>query len=155
MNNLDSDTLSYFAGFMDGEGTFYIGKPPKYPIRVSCSNTYKPVLEEMQKYFGGTLRSDKKMKSHHQQCYTWVVASQEAVSFILAILPFLREKRGVALACVFMQQTKTIRGRKPTEEESKVRENIYERYREIRAEKIAGLVGSILPTYVCVYSNSF
>lgn len=34
--------LAYAAGFLDGEGNFYIGR--YWRIRVSCSNTYRPII---------------------------------------------------------------------------------------------------------------
>lgn len=82
--------LAYFAGFVDGEGCFGYYTTP----RVAVTNTYLPVLKELQAAFGGTwsLRGNRS-PDVHRTCYAWVITGGHALNAVALLLPYLREKR--------------------------------------------------------------
>lgn len=87
---LTDTEAAYFAGFIDGEGSFghYTASP-----RVAVSNTHLPVMKELQRIFGGTwsLRDDK--TDRHRTCYSWVAYGDNARNLCRALLLHLREKQ--------------------------------------------------------------
>lgn len=143
---LDEEKLGYLAGFMDGEGCFYISPAPQYKVHVRCSNTYKPIIDELQRIFGGSVREDKKQKSHHKQC----LVAKQAEDVCKTLLPYLKEKQSRAMACILIRQWSS-QGVKATQEIKNERARIYERYND---EKRPKLVGSVLPRFSCIYGNS-
>jgi len=99
----DKLKLAYYAGFMDGEGSFVIvrrnapDKGYKYGVqltgRVTVANTYKPVLEEIQEYFDeGSIY--KNNRGTNKICYRLDIQRHEGVVKIVEqLLPFLKEKK--------------------------------------------------------------
>jgi hypothetical protein len=103
---------SYLAGYFDGEGTIGVYrskgcKDPRYKsgyksgswVRtVAVINTFRGVLEELHKTFGGTLRKSRNSSLTKKQCYQWTIGSKDDIrDFLDTILPYLREKREQAL----------------------------------------------------------
>lgn len=73
MNKLNS---SYIAGYIDGDGCFYIGKTklknriaPKYRMAIIISSTNIDVLQLFKSQFGGSISSKKQIKDHKQMHY--------------------------------------------------------------------------------------
>lgn len=93
MAQLTSEALAYFAGFIDGEGSFGYYTTP----RLAITNTYLPVLKELQAAFGGTwaMRGNRSPEVH-RTCYAWTVSGGTALKAIEALLPYLREKQAQA-----------------------------------------------------------
>lgn len=84
----------YVAGFIDGEGSFgiYRDKGNKgFRHRISISNTHRPCLELIQKKYGGSLNTKKKMISgipHY--CHELHVRAEKQMKALLQdIAPFL------------------------------------------------------------------
>lgn len=87
---LTETEAAYFAGFIDGEGS--LGHYADTP-RVAVSNTYLPVMKELQAAFGGTWHLRDAKTDRSRTCYAWVAYGDNARQCCLALLPFLREKR--------------------------------------------------------------
>jgi hypothetical protein len=128
----DREDLSYIAGYIDGEGCFWIGQHHK--IGLSVSNTHKPTIEWLQRKFGGSISNPRKRKQHHRPVYTWQIVSQEALKVLQAVVPFLREKTEQALLLIALQQTKglPLRGRKLDPEVFAERERLSELFKGTR-----------------------
>lgn len=99
----DKETLAYVAGFLDGEGTFHCGKGCK--IGILASNCYLPVVEYLQKTFGGRITKGRKKKSHHRYCYQWGVTGKDAANLCMSIIPYLKEKAPQAAMLLTIRQT--------------------------------------------------
>jgi len=86
--------IAYIAGFFDGEGCVRIKEANKgensFYVIAHLTNSYKPVLEEVQELFGGALRRQE--RTPNKTIYNWCVSSAEAVDFLQVISPFLKEK---------------------------------------------------------------
>lgn len=105
----DPDDLHYAAGFLDGEGCFFIhrrenGKHHKGAI--SCSNTHRPTIEWFQQTFGGSISKGKSRKSNHRPVYSWQVVANDAFEICGAVLPYLKQKTEQALLLFALQQTR-------------------------------------------------
>lgn len=100
--------LQYVAGYFDGEG--YVGVPKTngcYNVRVSLSNTYLPALVELQKQFGGVVSAkSKQVKPTHRKTYHWRIGGQPAKEFLIAILPYLDEKKQQAELAILLPRRK-------------------------------------------------
>lgn len=92
----------YTAGFFDGEGSVGCslggGDGGKIPtLRVTVSNTYLPVLEELHASYGGRIYRQKPVDaSRHKVIWKWCLEStREVFIFLRAISPYLRVKQDV------------------------------------------------------------
>lgn len=91
-------TLSYIAGYIDGEGSIDIGKykdreNPRFRIRVS--NTHLETLELLKEFFGlGGIYKMRLSPNGKKKYYQWSVSARLDVVFILKkIIPYLIEKK--------------------------------------------------------------
>lgn len=90
----DTLTLSYLAGFFDGEGSigFYSRSP-----RITVVNTYLPILKQFKTIFGGSIIKRQKVEEHHKYSYAWVLCGNKIDTVLTTLLPYLKEKRKQAL----------------------------------------------------------
>lgn len=84
-------TPMYCAGLLDGEGTVSIRKTVKkgsdtYTVYCSISNTYLPILSEIQDKYGGKFY--KRDNRGFKICGVWVLLGYDAVRFLRRIHRF-------------------------------------------------------------------
>lgn len=107
---MDEETLSYAAGFLDGEGCFstYV-RGNNYKIVVSCANSNRPVIEWFRTMFGGSIcrNATRIRKPNHRRMFSWCVVSKDAARFCSMIAPYLKEKCEQALLLIAIQHTMT------------------------------------------------
>ncbi len=129
----------YLAGFFDGEGHVSITwtkkgdwkSSPK--LAVKMTNTYLPLMEEIQKEYGGNMYKGKNVKEHYLQVYTLSLTVEESKRFLNDVMPFLKIKKRQAEIALIFSSTIYRRGRKPvTKEEEELRAWCME---EVRKEK--------------------
>lgn len=108
------EDLVYLAGFLDGEGCFWINK--RDTVGISCTNTYKPVIDWLHSTYGGTVHIDKPKKSNHRVTYTWQLVSNPAVELIRHFSPYLKEKQKQALLILSFKSLLGKRGSRPSKE---------------------------------------
>jgi hypothetical protein len=104
-------SLEYVAGFFDGEGSIGMYrnkgskcsryksgyKSPCWIRSVHITNSYLPVLEQLQQQFGGSLHIVKHQTepkvTGNKDTWNWGFgAKQDILAFLLLIRPFLIEK---------------------------------------------------------------
>ena len=92
--------LSYYAGYIDGEGCFEYqqGKTPC----VSVTNTYLRTLEELQRFFGGNIYKNRR-KERSRQNWKWYVYGEGALTCLKLVMPYLKEKRKQAALVLHMR----------------------------------------------------
>jgi hypothetical protein len=99
--------LSYIAGIVDGEGSISVYQHKKrrgkeyldytYGLHVSVTNTYKPVVDWLQKKTGlGSIGSKLRDKENYKTAYTWVLQVNQIQPFLEALLPYLIIKHAQA-----------------------------------------------------------
>lgn len=134
----DDEDLAYAAGFLDGEGCFStINKKNAASIRVTVSNTNRPVLLWLKSKFGGCVapqyKDKSKLKLNHRPVYIWNVDSNQANILCNIIVPYLKEKAEQALLLIALHQTKQPRGRRKLPEHIKQqRDYLYKRLVEAK-----------------------
>lgn len=94
MNN----TIAYLAGYIDGDGCFYIGKqinPIKYRNQIIISSTDKNILQFFEENFGGKCRLSNKNNrfKNYKPIYQWQLPSSKAAPLAKNLLPYLNEKK--------------------------------------------------------------
>ena len=125
----DKLKLAYYAGFIDGEGSFVIvkrnqlNKGFKYGVqlsgRITVSNTYKSILEEMQEYFneGSVLTNNRRGKNYKIGYRLDIQKYDSVIKVVEQLLPFLKEKKERAKVLLqFCKRRKVLcakKGRKP------------------------------------------
>lgn len=101
--------IAYIAGFFDGEGCVRLKQSNQnedsYYVIAHLTNSYKPVLEEVQELFGGVIR--KQERTPNKTIYNWCVSSSEAVDFLRTVVPFLKEKKPQAEYAIDFHERKS------------------------------------------------
>ena len=88
----------YIAGLFDGEGhvsiTESLRKGGNYPkLLIKITNTFLPVLEEIQLIYGGSFYKQPKAKDHYLQVHVLSLSVEQSKTFLKDILPFLVIKK--------------------------------------------------------------
>lgn len=114
LTNIQPITLSYLAGFFDGEGCVCVlkSKAPAdrreitdiFRLSATISNTDRDILETYKKYFGGVIVSKDRRKETHKICYMWSAQATKAKNFFIIILPYLRQKKEQAELAIKFQE---------------------------------------------------
>ncbi len=90
--------LAYTAGYIDGDGCFYIGKnakPIKYRNGIIVSSTNKEVLYFFKKNFSGRVshgNENMRFKTYNP-IHHWTIQGINANKLAINLLPYLLEKR--------------------------------------------------------------
>ena len=98
----------YIAGLFDGEGSVTIGCTKKsrtnwaFVPHASLANNYKPILELLQKEFGGYIGP----VGGKSRCWALNFTTKAAKDFLLVILPFLVIKKKQAEILVDFIETR-------------------------------------------------
>jgi hypothetical protein len=130
-------TLSYMAGFFDGEGSISILKRKKgdwnisYFLRVSVGQKDGETLGWIRDNFGGNVYDVKRDGS-----FVWAISDSKAYEFIKLITPYLKYKKPQAeLAISFQEDRMNIkRNRKVglTENELHLREEMFLKMKSLK-----------------------
>ena len=139
-------SLEYIAGFFDGEGYIQIAKKSPgghsrspYWLMCSMANTHRGVLDEIQKVTGGLVIFHKGTTGRNSPHYRLSFYTQQALTFLKAIQPYLVIKREEAdLAVAFYEHNKAsgFRGRvKMTEAELLIRHDYYLKMKAMKGNR--------------------
>lgn len=92
--------FAYFAGYLDGDGCFYIvhersskHKRVKPVITIVINSVNKPTLESFKKVFGGSIQLSKESHNNSKSLFRYTVRKRNILNFINKILPYLVEKK--------------------------------------------------------------
>ncbi len=92
------NNLAYTAGYLDGDGCFYIGKnhfPVKYRSAIFVTSTNIIICRTLKNQFGGQIKVHKKNPKFKNYNVTnaWYIRGQNAITFCQSVLPYLKEKK--------------------------------------------------------------
>lgn len=113
MDNLIEDKLSldYVAGYFDGEGCICLNKHKHkgyknfyFQLRVQIGTTDKPMLEKLQKQFGGKLHPMSHWNKNWTPAWVWGLWAQQALGFLEILLPHLHTKKEQAILSIEFQK---------------------------------------------------
>lgn len=90
--NIPTSVRAYLAGHFDGEGCASFRKrETRRTPEITVSITHRETLVLYQKYFNGKISEAGKVR---KQQYRWKIVSYEYVyNFIMAVMPFIIEKK--------------------------------------------------------------
>lgn len=106
---------AYLAGLFDGEGCVLIyarktyvprGQTTPHHLLITITNTHQPVLEWVQKTFGGHLYAYKRATAGRpkmSRAWKWTATSREAAHLLRAMLPYLKIKHTQAMIALELQ----------------------------------------------------
>lgn len=60
------------------------------------SNTYLPILEQIQQQFGGSIHNKARRSGKHRQCWQWCLYGPAALELLALVYPYLIEKKDQA-----------------------------------------------------------
>jgi hypothetical protein len=117
--NYTRDDLCYLAGFVDGEGCFFIGLFKtksastgninlNYHTLLKISNNNYEVLQSLCEQFGGSIdKRNKKQKLREHECVTYSLefSGNSLTDITKLLLPLLRAKKKHAEVMIKMRET--------------------------------------------------
>ncbi len=94
----NSMAYQYLAGLIDGEGSIVVShnrtRKDGYArpnLRLTLGNTYKPIIDWLQKNFGGSVVTEK-VKGNRKPSWQWVVSGSRASNILELVYPHLKIK---------------------------------------------------------------
>lgn len=99
--------LSYLAGIMDGEGSFYIGLTKnKFNSRMYIVNTDERLIHWLKNTFGGLTYKRNSLKNPHWKTkYEWIIEKAQIDPICKLIIPFLIIKKEQAELMIKFRST--------------------------------------------------
>lgn len=94
----------YIAGIIGGEGSVMIHSR-KLPV-ISVTNSSKPIIDYLHEQCGGLVKTQKKYKSHHKQCWIWVLRGDRVLELLDNLLPYMLEENKVQRAKILVNEWK-------------------------------------------------
>src|SRR5688572_26435778 len=98
-------TLAYLAGIVDGEG--YIGikrsanpkgqVSPRFCERIQVRMIHEDAIKLLHDTLGGNYYRENMAQRSGRQLYCWQASDAQAASILMALLPYLRIKKGNAI----------------------------------------------------------
>lgn len=123
-NNLD---IAYAAGFFDGEGCIFIDQNNHaYTLEVTIGQNKKDPLEWIRERYGGSLRLQNS-ETWTGPKWLWKLRSDQALLFLIDILPYLIVKKEQASTAIEYQSNKITRAGKRTSEEEIIKRDYYKK----------------------------
>ena len=90
--------IIYTAGYLDGDGCFYIGKTIQknsnitvYEFSIQVVSVKTESLKFFKDNFGGSI-TEKPRRIYHKQPYCWAIKGQESINLAFKVQRFLKDK---------------------------------------------------------------
>lgn len=97
----------YIAGYLDGDGCFYIGKKnsnkrlsQKYIISIAITSVNSKVLYFFKSLFGGGVGLISKEFQNQKPLYQWSIQKKDTINLCEKILPYLVEKKEECITAI-------------------------------------------------------
>jgi hypothetical protein len=125
-------TLSYMAGFFDGEGCIGILKRKRkdwnieYFVQISVGQKDGGIMDWVVENFKGHLHQIKRDNS-----YFWIISNKEAYLFLKEITPYLKYKKPQAEVALDFYENRDLRKPIPQTELAR-REELYLKMKELK-----------------------
>jgi hypothetical protein len=111
---MDTHVLAYLAGIVDGEG--YIGikrtaKPngsisPRYCERIQVRMVNEEAIRLLTDTLGGNYYAESMTQRRGRPLFCWQASDAQAAGILRALLPYLRIKKGNAVAALALRESK-------------------------------------------------
>jgi hypothetical protein len=89
--------LMWAAGFLEGEGCFYLNKRQRLHGLVNASQVHPWPLERLQRLFGGRIYSKPSRRPNQRSCFEWRLVSRGARALCMTLYPLLSPHRQVQI----------------------------------------------------------
>lgn len=129
VDNYNETDLAYIAGYIDGEGTFSVGKGF---IEVQIANTHLPTLDWLRRLFGGSIARQNNRPENYKPAYSLRLRSRKAERLCKDILPYLDQKQEECRLLLRFQATMVYRGKEVPQEIKDIRQNIDTELRRLK-----------------------
>ena len=114
--NINKTNLSYLAGYIDGDGCFYIGKITnknrtayKFPQAIVVTSVNKEVLTWCKELHGGSISTKYNVPTNNKPLHQYCLRKRKAIPLTEEIYPYLIEKREEALVFLDFAASKNVR----------------------------------------------
>jgi nucleoside 2-deoxyribosyltransferase len=155
---------AWLAALIDGEGNIGFQRRGNYwAVRLTINMQSKETVEKAAAItkFGSVLLK-KRGKRERRDSWRWTIASKEAISVLLAVYPYLIEKKPMAAIALEMEQTVDSQRRFQSNpgkfqalppEEVSIREEIAQRFKLAIAREPVGFPEPKLPVYSNIHDH--
>lgn len=153
---MDTETLAYIAGIIDGEGCISIGKEtrkntffPSYCLNIRIRTTSFRLIEYIYNEIGGTLNdhSIDERKESYKDTLEWKMESEQALQLLEQLSPYLViKKKEVEIARIF-RNTYGSRKRAHLLNIMPVREQCYKIMRQLKTRSDNYIVNNLFKKY--------
>lgn len=134
------EVLAYMGAMMDGEGCFNIRNPKRgggndFKPRITVTNTSKPLIDWLQRLFGGTVYAVPvgRYNPNAAPAWQWSIQDSRTLGYVVeSIRPYLvakGEQADVILRFLDTMEGTGKRGPALTQETIDVRRNLYQEMR--------------------------
>jgi hypothetical protein len=107
-SKINTFDIAYLAGYLDGDGCFYIGKEKckrrlnqKSITSIVITSVNKSTLDTFKKMHGGSIHCCSPSRGNQKSLYQFVTKKRDSIDLVHKILPYLVEK--VDEAKLFLQ----------------------------------------------------
>lgn len=97
---IPSTDLAYTAGYIDGDGCFYLGKQqsgkrltPKYDVKIAINSVNPKVLYFFKETFGGGVRCIKQEHNNSKALHQFATSKHDSLKMAQSIYQYLVEKK--------------------------------------------------------------
>jgi hypothetical protein len=126
MDSIDKNTFfSYIAGYIDGDGCFYIGKPSgdrtRYQAKIIITSVNQEVLHWISTTFRGSIQYKVPQKTTHKPVYYLNISPKASLLLSENTLPYLVEKSDEAKLFIDFARSKKENKKAAAEEMNKIK----------------------------------
>ncbi len=127
----ENNKLAYFAGYLDGDGCFFIGfenskkrLKPKRVATIVINSVTLNTLQYFKKIFGGSVQIAKQEHDNKKTLYRYTLKKRNIINFIHKLVPFLCEKKEEALLLVKFIQTSELEAANNLIQEMRIKKDV-------------------------------
>src|ERR1700688_1750716 len=102
---------AYAAGLIDGEGSISLCRHKSNEQRsplVSVPSCTRELVNWLKSVFGGNISTKRTYKKNHSKSYTWSAHYDSCLSFLILVLPFMKEPEKIRRAEMLVKEYKKI-----------------------------------------------
>lgn len=114
--NINKTNLSYLAGYIDGDGCFFISKVTnknrtayKFPQAIIISSVNKEILDWCKQLYGGSISTNYNVPKDNKPLHYYGLRKLKAVPLTEEIYPYLVEKREEARVFLDFAASKNVK----------------------------------------------
>lgn len=139
--------FSYLAGYLDGDGCFYIGyQKSKKTVAIIINSVNVCTLNSFKKVFGGSIQLACPAEGNKKTLFRYTLRKRNIMAIIDNLLPFLVEKREECEVAIAFCDTRCNRVEKELHNRMKILKDVGNLISKYHKKEFEPLRNTIIPT---------